>query len=372
MIKKKTVCVVTSSRADYSHLYPLMLRLKESKKIQLKVVATGMHLLKEYGETYKLIEKDKFKINLRINSKQKDTKASSILNGISNQIKQCSSFIKLKPSAVVLLGDRYDIFPFAIICHLYRIPIIHLHGGETTSGSIDDQIRDSISLFSSIHFVAHKIFLDKLLRLGIKKNRIFNYGTIGLESIRKIKKISKSDILAQIGMNSFSNYILVCVHPETTTKNNKSTIISILDSLKEFRDYGIIFTGVNSDTESSFIRHSILKFVEKNSRCNYIESAGREIYVNLLRSASLILGNSSSGVIEAPYLNTPTVNVGERQNGRPMASSIITVKANKTEIIKSIKKSLSSKSAKKYKNIYYSINKSSERMIKKIEELLTN
>jgi UDP-hydrolysing UDP-N-acetyl-D-glucosamine 2-epimerase len=348
-----------------------MIKLKESKKLKLKIVVTGMHLLKEYGETYKIIEKDKFKIDLRIHSKQKGTEASNVLNGISKQIEQCNKFVKLKPDAVVLLGDRYDIYPFALICHLYRIPIIHLHGGETTSGAIDDQIRDSISLFSTTHFVAHKIFSNKLLKLGISRKNIFNYGTIGLENIKDVRKLNKHDILVRLGLNIFSKYILVCVHPETASNNIKSTITSILNSLGEFKDYGIIFTGVNSDTDSSFIKSSILSYVKKNNRCRYIESAGRELYINILRNASVIIGNSSSGVIEAPYLKIPTVNVGKRQDGRPMASSVISIDADKDKIIKSIRKAILGKSVKKYENIYYKANKSSERMIKKIEELLS-
>ncbi len=368
MNRKSTVCVITSSRADYSHLYPLMTRLKKSKKIILKTVVTGMHLLKEYGETYKLIQQDKFKIDARINSRQKDTKKSSILTGVSNQIGQYDKLIKLRPDVVVVLGDRYDIYPFALICHIHRIPIIHLHGGETTSGAIDDKIRDSISLFSTIHFVAHKSFSEKLIKFGINKKNIFNYGTLALEHIKSIKKMSKQNTLAKINLREFSKYILVCVHPETSSINTKPIITFILDALEEFKDYAIIFTGVNSDTDASFIKKSILRFSKKHNRCKYIESAGRDLYINLLRNASVIVGNSSSGIIEAPYLKTPTINVGKRQDGRPMASSIFSVDADKEAIKKSIKKVIIRKSVIKYNNVFYKVGKTSEKIVKKIEE----
>ena len=369
MNRKSTVCVITSSRADYSHLYPLMIKLKESKKIKLRTVVTGMHLLKEYGETWKLIEKDKFRIDARINSRQKDTKKSSILSGISKQIEQYDKLIKLKPNAVVILGDRYDVYPFALICHVHRVPIIHLHGGETTVGVIDDQIRDSISLFATIHFVAHKSFSKKLIKLGANKKSIFNYGTLALEHIKNTTKMSKQNILDVMTLKEFSEYILVCVHPETKTVSSESLITCILDALKEFKEHAIIFTGINSDADASFIKQSISRFSKKFRRCRYIESAGRELYINLLRNASVIVGNSSSGIIEAPYLKTPTINVGKRQEGRPMASSIFSVDVDKTEIIKSIKRAISRKSVKKY-DIYYKAGKTSERIVKKVEELL--
>ena len=372
MKRKKNVCVITSSRADYSHLYPLMTKLRESKKINLKTVVTGMHLLKEYGYTYKYLEKDKFKINLRVPSKQTSTEPSKILNAMSSQIKQNIKLINLNPDAVILLGDRYDIYPFSLICHFNRIPVIHLHGGETTRGAIDDQIRDSISLFSNLHFVAHRTFAEKLCRLGINKDNICNYGTLGLETIKETKKIKKSDILTQVGFNNLSNYFLVCVHPETASAKSRSIINCVLNSLMEFKDHGIIFTGVNSDTESSIIKKSILRFVEKNKRCRYIESAGRELYVNLLRHASALIGNSSSGIIEAPYLKTPSVNVGDRQDGRPLASSIISVNTVKAEITKAVKRILVDKPTINYGRVYYDTNKTSEKMIKKIEEFISN
>ena len=368
MKRKSTICVITSSRADYSHLYPLMIRLKESKKLILKTVVTGMHLLKEYGETYKLIKRDKFKIDARIDSRQKDTKKSSVLSGVSIQIGQYDKLIKLRPDAVVILGDRYDIYSFALICHIYRIPIIHLHGGETTTGAIDNEIRDSISLFSTIHFVAHKLFSEKLTKLGINKKNIFNYETLALEHIKSIRKMSKQNILAKMNLREFSEYILVCVHPETASNDTKPPITFILDALEEFKDYAIIFTGVNSDTEASFIRQSILRFCKKHNRCKYVESAGRDLYINLLRNASVIVGNSSSGIIEAPYLKTPTVNVGKRQNGRPMASSILSVDVDKENIKKSIKKVISKQSVIKYNNVFYKSGKTSEKIVKKIEE----
>ena len=353
MNRKSKVCVITSSRADYSHLHPLMNRLKVSKKIKLKTVVTGMHLLKEYGETYKLIKRDKFVIDARIDSKQKNTKKSSILSGVSKQIGHYDKLIKLRPDVVIVLGDRYDIYAFALICHIYRIPIIHLHGGETTTGAIDDQIRDSISLFSTIHFVAHKLFSEKLVKLGINKKNIFNYGTLALEHIKSTRKMSKQNILDQMNLRNFSEYILVCVHPETTSPSTKPIITSILDALEEFKDHAVIFTGVNSDTDASYIKQSILRFSKKYNRYKYVESAGRELYINLLSNASVIVGNSSSGIIEAPYLKTPTVNVGKRQDGRPMASSVFSVDMDKEAIKKSIKKALSGKSVLKYNNLFF-------------------
>lgn len=335
---KNKICIISSSRADYNHLYPLMLGIKKSKELDLQIIATGMHLIRKHGMTYKEIENDKFFIDRKVPSKQKTASANSLVEAMATELKGIAvAFSQLKPDLVIILGDRYDIFPAAIATHILQIPLAHIHGGEVTSGVIDDGIRHSISKLANLHFVATNEFKNRLISMGEENKSIVNIGSLAVQGNKNIKKYSKADILKRFSIINYNQYFVITVHPETINSNNKKLIKNILLALESFKDYYFIFTGTNSDTDSSIISKNINEFIKKNKKqAALIESSGRELYVNMMKHSALIIGNSSSGIIESPSLHTASINIGNRQAGRPLSKSIFSSSYELSDIITKI------------------------------------
>lgn len=337
MNNKRTICVVSSSRADYNHLYLLLKEINKSPILNLKIIVTGMHMIKEHGLTYKEILQDGFTIDKKIPTYQKNYKEHDVLNAMGNILKSANSALKkTKPDIVVVLGDRYDILPICIACHIMQIPLAHFHGGEVTSGAIDDAIRHSISKMSDIHFTAHIDFKRRLIQLGENLNYIHNIGSLGVDAIKKIKYKTKKYIYSKYKLKSLSKYFLICLHPETIPVGESSSIINILKYINEYKSDEYIFTYPNSDTNSNILLRHIKKYVSKNNNCHLIKSAGRYDFLHLLKYSLGIIGNSSSGIVEAPSLNVPTLNIGNRQDGRPFGKSIY----HATSSLESIKKEM--------------------------------
>ena len=347
MNKKRTICVVSSSRADYNHLHKLMSNIKQSKKLKLQIVVTGMHLLSKYGLTYKEIINDGFVIDGKIKNYQKNTKDIGILDSISYQIKNCSKvLVKLKPDIVVILGDRYDILPVAIACHIIGIPLAHLHGGEVTHGVIDDSIRHMITKMSDLHFVANISFKNRVMQLGENPKNIFNIGSLGIDAMKQLKFKSKNQIYDLYKIPKKKKYFIIAIHPETIKKKNEELINNLLEAINEFNEYFFIFTYPNSDTGSNDILNAIKSFVKKNGSSALIKSAGRVDYLSLVKYSSALIGNSSSGLVEAPALNVPSINIGDRQSGRPIAKSVIICKNSREQVKNSIIKLAKTKKAR--------------------------
>ena len=338
MINKRKICVVSSSRADYNHLFLLMKALKASKNIDFKLVVTGMHLLKKYGLTYKEIISDGFKINAKINNVLTGCSVNDVLSSMSDQLKNSGKVLdKISPDIVVLLGDRYDILPIAISCHLKGIPIAHFHGGEVTHGAIDDGIRHSITKLSDLHFVSNQEFKGRVKQLGESIKNIYNIGSLGVLAISSTKKINKNSLLKKFNISG--KYILVALHPETINDNNLVMIKSLSKVLSSLKNYTILFTSPNSDPGNKDITKFINTFIKAYpERSLFIKSAGRETFINLIRHSNFIIGNSSSCVIEAPALETPSVVIGNRQAGRPTTPSVFNCKYSSASIKNAINK----------------------------------
>jgi len=351
MTTKRKICVVSSSRADYNHLHTLMSSIKKSRNLKLQIIVTGMHLLPEYGSTYKEISSDGFFIDGKIKSYQNNTNDSDILNSISYQIGNCSKVItKLKPDIIVLLGDRYDILPVAIACHIIGIPLAHIHGGEVTCGAIDDSIRHMITKMSDLHFVASTSFKKRVIQLGENPKKIFNIGSLGVDAMKDLVFRNQKKIYNLYNIPNESKYLVISVHPETINKNNIKLINNLLKTLNSFKQYFLIFTYPNSDTGSSEILDAIKLFIKKNKSSKLVKSAGRVDYLSLVKYSLGLIGNSSSGLVEAPALNVPSINIGNRQEGRPLAKSVLSCNDTIKEINKSIKQL---DSVKKNRSISY-------------------
>ncbi len=333
---KRNICVISSSRADYNHLHILMKKLQTSKRFELSIIATGMHTLKEYGNTLREIIDDGFKVNEVIKSYQRDTSKKSIVLSLSEQLKKAySSIQRIKPDLIVVLGDRYDMYPLVLASHIMNIPIAHFHGGEVTSGVLDDGIRHSISKLSHLHFVAHNDFKKRLIKMGEDKKNIYNCGSLGVDAINDLKYQNKKVVLSKYKIPIDKKYLVICVHPETIKGNNKDLINNTLSSLNKFNNFHKVFTYPNSDPDSNTILKIILKYIKSNNDSQIIKSLGRYDFLHLLKYSECLIGNSSSGIVECPILGTPTVNIGKRQSGRPRSSSIFDTTPNVRNIVKS-------------------------------------
>ena len=341
MKKKRTICVISSSRADYNHLYLLLKDLRNNKEFKLQLVVTGMHLLAQYGYTYKELLDDGFSIDERITISAHGDTTNNLLKSMSKQLSSSYRvFNKLSPDIIVILGDRYDVLPIAIAANIMGIPIAHIHGGEVTEGVIDDSIRHCLTKLSHIHLVATKQFKKRVRQLGENENNIFCIGSLGVSSLSQVPKITKNNIVKHFKIKQPKKYFVICIHPETIGKNNKALIDNSLNSLNKFDDYGLVFSYPNSDPGNDYILTKIKNFIKLNNhRSILIKSAGRKYFINLIKHSNGIIGNSSTGIVEAPALCIPTINIGNRQKGRPITKSIISTQSNTKSINNAIIKS---------------------------------
>ncbi len=346
-MKKREICVVSSSRADYNHLYLLMRELKKNKGFNLKILVTGMHLMKKYGNTYEEIINDGFDISYKVKTHQKNTTKFDISYAIGSQFIDASKVLKkLKSDIIVVLGDRYDIYPIVVCSHIMGIPVAHLHGGEVTSGAIDDGIRHSITKLSDIHFAVDSESRKRIIQLGEDPQKTFNVGSLGVESISNMKYKTKKYIYEKYNIRKNKDYFVISIHPETICDLNKELVKNTIDALDMYKEYDLIFTSPNSDTHSNIILRKINSYIENNKqRAIFITSLGRFDYLHLMKYSSGVIGNSSSGIIEAPALNIPSVNIGNRQNGRPQSKSVF----QSNLLYKSITKAIASMKSYKAK-----------------------
>ena len=352
-MRKRKICVVTGTRAEYGLLYWLIKEIENDNKLELKIIATGMHLSPEFGLTYKEIEKD-FKIDKKIEILlSSDTSIGlSKTMGLA-QISFAEAYDDLKPDIIVVLGDRYEIFSAVSAAMIARIPIVHLHGGEATEGIIDEAIRHSITKMSHLHFTATEEYKNRVVQLGEEPNRVFNVGGIGIENIKRLKLLTKDEFEKSIDFKLNIKNILVTFHPVTLeSKTSKTQFQELLDTIDELKDTNIIFTKTNGDIDGRIINSMIDEYTNKNSNKSIaITSMGQLNFLSCLQYMDFIIGNSSSGLLEAPSFKIGTINIGDRQNGRIKAKSVIDCSPNKKSIKETIKKIYSNEFQTLLKNV---------------------
>ena len=335
------ILFISSSRADYGLLKSL---IKETQKINFDtyLLATGSHLSKEFGETIFEIKKDKIKKLIKKKILDNKFKEINISKYLIKSIQASSQIIqKIKPNTVVILGDRYELLGCAIAATISRIPITHLHGGEITSGAYDDSIRHSISKLSHLHFPVHEKYKKRLIQLGEDPKKVFNFGALGAHSIKKTIFKSKTDLEKELKIKLDKKIFLITFHPTTLEKNQATYQISnLLSGLSNFKNEIKIFTTTNFDHENQKIKSKILNFAAKNKNTFFYSSLGHLNYISLMKICDVVIGNSSSGILETPSLGIPTVNIGNRQNGRVMSKNIINSKYEAKYIIQNIKRAL--------------------------------
>ena len=339
----KNVCVITGTRADYGLLYWTLKALKEEETINLQLCATGMHLSPEFGLTYQQIEKDGFSIDYKVETLMSGDTGPAIAKSIGlGVIGFADAFQQLSPDLILVLGDRYEILAAVIAAMSARIPVAHCHGGELTLGAIDDAIRHTITKMSHLHFVSTIEYKNRVLQLGEQEENIHVVGALGLENLSK-NLISKTEFEARIGRSLQSLNFIITYHPETlSTKTTSEQLIPLFEALDQFPNALMIFTQPNSDHEGRALNSSIKEYVNKNSnRAVFYPTLGSKAYLTALSLCDLVIGNSSSGIIEAPSFNTPTINIGNRQKGRIKAASVINTTTVTENIVRAIEKGLS-------------------------------
>lgn len=341
---KKLIWIVTGSRAEYGLLRPLIKRIMEDKRFILEVIVTGQHLDNRFGMTYKEIEKDGIKISRKVKTLVSGDSERTIAQSVSSGIAKFSAlFVKERPDLLIVLGDRFEIFAVASAAFIFRIPIAHLHGGELTSAAMDDAFRHAITKMSMLHFVSTAEYKRRVIQLGEDPKRVFNVGALGIDNIKQVKLLSRSELQKELKFKLGEKNVLVTFHPATLEENTRvSSFNELLSALDNFKGLKIIFTKPNADAGSLRISRMIDDYVSKNKdRTKAFISLGTLRYLSLMKNVDAVIGNSSSGIIEAPSFGKPTVNIGDRQKGRLRAKSVIDSKPRMKQISGAIRKALS-------------------------------
>lgn len=341
---RRKICIITGSRAEYGLLYWLLKEIQKDLDLELQIIATGMHLSPEFGLTYKIIEDDGFKINEKVEMLLSSDTVVGIAKSIGlATIGFADALNRLKPDIVVVLGDRFEILAAAQAAMVARIPIAHLHGGEATEGVIDEAIRHSVTKMSHLHFVAAEPYRRRVVQLGENPDRVYNFGAVGLDNIVRLKLLNRNDFEKSINFMLGKINFLITYHPVTLKKSvTQLEMEQLLNALNQFPEAKLIFTKSNSDTEGRIINELIDKYTLINSeRVASFTNLGQLLYLSALKHVDVVIGNSSSGIVEAPSFKTPTVNIGDRQRGRLRAQSVIDCDETAESIVDAINKALS-------------------------------
>jgi len=367
-MKRRKICIVTGTRAEYGLLYWIMKGIQNDPALDLQIIVTGMHLSPEFGLTFQEIINDGFFINNKVEMLLSGDRPSAISKSTGlGMIGFADAFEELKPDIVTLLGDRYELLAAASTALFANIPIAHISGGETTTGAFDEAIRHSITKMGWWHFVAAKEYKKRVIQLGEDPNRVHHVGSISIDNIKKTKLLNKTNLEKLLGLKFKKKNLIMTYHPVTlekeSSKNNLQSLLNVLDKLN---DTYIIFTEPNADTDNRIIKRMIKKFVlshKKNSIS--FASMGRLNYLSALQFVDGVIGNSSSGLTEAPTFKIGTINIGDRQNGRLKADSIIDCTSEEESIFDAVKTLYSSQFQNNLKKINnpYGVDNTTEKII---------
>jgi GDP/UDP-N,N'-diacetylbacillosamine 2-epimerase (hydrolysing) len=338
---KRKVCVITGSRAEYGLLNPLMEEIRKDNAFILQIIATGMHLSPEFGLTYREIENDGFSIDKKIDIHLSSDTPVGIAGSMAlAQTGFAEAFEELRPDIAVVLGDRFEIFAAASAALVSRVPIAHLNGGERTEGAVDEAMRHSITKMSHLHFTGAEEYRKRVIQLGEQPERVFNTGSTGLDNIKKLKLLTKNELEKSLGFTLGEKNFLATFHPVTLeNRTSGDQFRELLNALSELKTTKIIFTKPNADTDGRIIMKMIDEYVGENpGRTAAFDSLGRLRYLSALQYMDAVVGNSYSGLIEAPSFKIGTINIGDRQKGRIKAESVIDCTPDKASILTAFKK----------------------------------
>jgi GDP/UDP-N,N'-diacetylbacillosamine 2-epimerase (hydrolysing) len=335
---KKIIGVVTGSRAEYFLLRWIMEGIRDSENLELQVIVTGMHLSSEFGLTYSDINKDGFRIDRKVEMLLSSDTPSSVSKSMGlAMIGFADAFEQLQPDLIIVLGDRFEILAASATALIACIPILHIHGGETTEGAFDEAIRHSITKMAHFHFVAAKEYRRRVIQLGEHPERVFQVGGLGIDCINKLKLLDLEKLESSLDFKLGPKNLLVTFHPVTLEKDTSEKHMNeLLASLEILKDTHLIFTMPNSDTDGRIIFKMIEEFVVRHTNAKAFTSLGQLRYLSCIKHVDGVIGNSSSGLSEVPSFKKGSINIGDRQRGRLKAESIIDCEPEKTSIINAI------------------------------------
>lgn len=342
-IKRRKICVITTTRADYGLLCWLMKEISDDPDLELAVIATGMHLSPEFGLTVREIEADGFHVDKKIEMLLSSDSECAIIKSMGVAMISLADAIKdVGPDIMVLLGDRFEIVPVALASVVFRIPVVHIHGGETSQGAIDEAFRHAVTKMASIHFPATEIYRNRILQMGESPDLTFNFGAPGLDSIYRLPLPGRNELEESLQFKLDGTVALVTFHPVTTESGTAlAQVNNLLMAIKE-AGIRVIFTKANADAEGSIINQRIAEFCRNSpDMFKLFDSLGQTRYLSCMKNLDLMLGNSSSGLIEAPSFRMPVVNIGDRQKGRMRAANVINVGNSVEEIKQGISRAIS-------------------------------
>jgi GDP/UDP-N,N'-diacetylbacillosamine 2-epimerase (hydrolysing) len=353
----KKIAVVTGTRAEYGLLYYLLKEIKADAAFDLQIIATCMHLSPEFGLTYQLIEQDGFYIDEKVEMLLSSDTSVGITKSVGlGLIGFADAFARLKPDVVVILGDRFETLAAAQAAMFARIPVAHIHGGELSEGAIDDAIRHSITKMSCLHFVAANPYRNRVIQMGENPDNVYCYGAPGLERIERMHLLDRKTLESALNFIFGETTFLITYHPATLDLDDNDEMEAIFSAIDQFPRAKVIFTKANADEAGREINKKIDQYVFSNkSRCVSFTTMGDLHYLSALQFVSVVIGNSSSGLIEVPNFHKPTINIGTRQNNRLRSLSVIDCDGDKKAIISAINQALSVKfteAIKKTKSIY--------------------
>ena len=326
--------MVTGSRAEYGLLEPVLHKIEASHALELQLIVTGAHLLPEFGSTVEDIRQAGFKIDRLISEITSAASGADVSRQIgAGTIAFTDALEALAPDAVLLVGDRYELLAPTLASFFLNIPIVHVHGGEITNGAFDDAIRHAISKFSQLHAVAAPEYAARLIRAGENPDSVAVVGGLGVDAVGNYEKLTREQLEAQLGIPLGHRLLLVTYHPVTADEHDTmAEIRSIVAALSSFPEMTVIFTLPNADPENKLISEVLTGATSENKKWHMFSSLGTQKYLSLLSYASAVIGNSSSGLLEAPALRVPTVNIGPRQSGRIQAPSVLSCGTSRREI----------------------------------------
>ena len=364
----RKICVVTGSRAEFGLLQNLMHDIKQASDLNLQVIATGMHLSPKYGFTYREIEAADFIIDHKIDMLLSSDSAPAVTKSVGlGTIGFADAYAALKPDILVLLGDRFEMLAAATAALIAGIPIAHLHGGEITEGAFDDAIRHALTKMSHLHFVANSEYRRRVIQLGEEPHRVFDVGGLGVDAIKRITLLDKKTLEDSLGFRFSERNLLVTFHPVTLANDSSvAQMTALLRALDAFPDAGLIFTLPNADNGNNELIALIEDYVGKRWNAQAYTSLGQLRYLSCMQFVDGVVGNSSSGIAEAPSMQIGTVNIGDRQQGRLMAQSVISSDGEYKNILAALYKLFDAQFRKSLAHIHnpYGDGGASEKIVK--------
>ena len=353
-MKKRKICFATGTRAEYGILYWLLKAMHDDPKVELQIIVTGMHLSPEFGLTYKEIEKDGFRIDYKVDMLLSADTPSAISKSTGiGMLGFADALAKLEPDVLVVLGDRYELLAAVFAALVARIPVAHIHGGEVTYGAIDEAIRHAVTKMAYLHFTATEVYQKRVIQLGENPKRVFDVGGMGVDTIAKTNLLCKKDLEEKLGFKFQSKNLMATFHSVTLEHRTSETQMKeLLIALGSLEDTRLIFTAPNADTDGRVIKMLIDDFCNNHSdKAIIFTNMGRVNYLSSLQFVDAIIGNSSSGLAEAPSFKIGTINIGDRQKGRLKAESVIDCEPTVESILDAIQILYSRAFQQKLKNV---------------------